>query len=395
LLSVYQISGFLNRKDYTKKYNSLHLSKEIIGGHLVENIPYDISVIINKFVKDRPQKNRGINIDIFLTKETVASLIETKKIGDKLPIKITKIIRSVEEDLISSRCTIYFFEFKKELIGEYEGKDAFLLGIDDDSFCLITNYRRPDHDKVCKWISYNLFPLINKAFITSSEMYDILMKMEKQGKYDLRVKMDYYRVKDMSRSLTEYFRARQPDKLPKIDEIFEEKKISKSYMRMMKIVSIHEKKDIGITFTGAGHVGLYDGTFDDIFDYLIIPTIEKSKVTLKNFNDRSMEKTKNKKPRPIKLSFFTEVFGSKDDVIDFIERLNSKYRRFSYSVVHGGNPHLFMYILDKYDLSSFSLRSVGNDSLIITPQIKTSPESLMRFTDCLLSLHPDGEICEV
>jgi len=386
----------MNRKDYTKTANSVNSNHERIGGHLVEKIPYDISVIINKFVKDCPQKNRGVNIDIFLTKEPLPKLIETKKIDDeKSPIKINKIIKSVENDPISNRCIIYFITFDKLMRGEYEFKDGFLLGIDDDSFCLITNYRRGDHDKVCRWITSNLFPMVNKAFITSSEMYDILTKMEKDGKYDLRVKMDYARVKDLSRSLTEYFRSRKPDKLPKIDEIFEEKKLSKSYMRMMKIISIHDQKNIGITFTGNGHVGIYDGTFDEIFDYLITPTIELSKRKLKNFESRSMSNTPNKNPRPLEINFYTGAFGTKDDVIDFIERLNGKYSRFSYSIVHGGNPHLFMYIMDRYDFSTFSLRSVGSDSLIITPQIKTSPESLMRFIDCVISLYPDGEIFEV
>jgi hypothetical protein len=385
----------MNRKNYTGEIFINYEEGLSIGGLTVEKIPQDISMIINKFVKDRPQKNRGINIDIFLVNDSLPNLIKKINLTDDSPLKINKIVQSIQSDCISESCIIYFIEFKEMLLGLYSKDDAFLLSIDNNSFCIVTNYRRSDHDKVCNWIKSSFFPLINKAFITSSEMNEILLKMEYEGNYDLRVKMDYARVKDLSRSLTEYFRARQPDKLPKINEVFEEKKISKSYMRMMKIVSIHERKGIGITFTGNGHIGLYDGTFDEIYDYLIVPTIEMSKNKLSNFKDRSMEKTNNKKPRPIKLYFISDAFGSKDNVIDFIERLNKKYTNFSYSIVHGGNPHLFMYILDKYDLSSFSLRSVGTNSLIITPQIRTSAESLMRFIDCVVSLHPDGEISEV
>jgi len=386
----------VNRKHYTKPHDYNNLNKEKIGGHMVEKIPAEISLTINKFVKDRPQKNRGINIDIFLTRQPLQELITTKKIGkEKSLMKIHKIIKSVQNDSISNRCIIYFTSLNKPMSEKYEQSDGFLLGIDDSSFCLVTNYKRIDHDKFCKWLINHLFPIVNKAFLTSSEMYNVLIKMEKQGKYDLRVIMNYEKIKELERSRIEYQHPGKPDNLPTIEEIFKEKKINKSYMRMMKIISISKEKDFGITFTGDGHVGIYDGTFDEVFDFLLIPTIELAKQKLTSYKDRSMSRTADRNPKPLLIEFYTNIFGTKDDAFNFINNLNKNYNRFSYAIVHSGNPHLFMYILDRFDYSSFSIRSVENNTLVITPQIKTSAESLMRFIGCILSLYPDGEIFEV
>jgi hypothetical protein len=385
----------MNRKNYTYISHSQSNSEEIIGGHVVEKIPTDISMTINNFVIERPQKNRGVNIDIFLLKEPLGNLIKKKKIDEKkTSIKINKVQKSIINDSISKRCIIYYISYT-ELFNKYQPTDAFLLEIDDNAFCLISNYRRSDHDKICKRLYGKLFPSVNKAFLTSMEMYKVLSQMGLQGNYDLRVKFDFVRDMDLSRSFIEYFRSRKPEKLPTIDAIFEEKKLNKAYMRMMKVISISAKKKIGITFTGNGHIGIYDGTFDEIFDYLIVPTIHFAQEKLKNFDKRSMSERLDKTPLPIKLDFYTGIFESKDNISDFIEDLRDKYRRFSFSVVHGGNPHLFMYVMDRYDFSTFSIRSQGHNSLIITPQIKTSADSLMRFIQCIISLYPDGEINEV
>lgn len=60
--------------------------------------------------------------------------------------------------------------------------------------------------------------------------------------------------------------------------------------------------------------------------------------------------------------------------------------------MHSGNPHVYLSILDRNDNSSFSVRTYGEDSLLLIPQIKTSSLSLMRFSEFLVSSFYEGVI---
>jgi hypothetical protein len=216
-------------------------------------------------------------------------------------------------------------------------------------------------------------------------MREILKNVVEKGKSDLRMKMDYSKAKDMQKAYIEFYH----EELPSVDYVFNEKKRARNFMRVVKIVSVDGK--LAFTFSGEGHIGIYEGTFDDFFNYLIIPTIQSAKERLQTFSHRSMSERKDKIALPIKINFYSSIFDSKEKISSFLKKIHD-YNRCFYSTVHNGNPYLFMYMVDRYDYSSFSLRSEGFDSLVITPQIKTSGESIMRFTQYILDNFQDGDL---
>lgn len=220
-------------------------------------------------------------------------------------------------------------------------------------------------------------------------MREILKNITETGKFDLRMKMDYSRTKDMKKAYIEFYHDEEKEKLPKVEDVFNEKNKFRNYMRVMKIVSVDS--NLEFTFSGDGHIGMYEGTFDVIFNNLIIPAIDVSKHRMKDFNGRSMSERKDKIALPIKIDFYSPAFETKEKINSFLKRIND-YTRCYYSIVHGGNPYLFMYVIDRYDSSSFSVLTDGDSSLIITPQIKTSPDSIMRFTQYVLDNFQDGDL---
>lgn len=54
--------------------------------------------------------------------------------------------------------------------------------------------------------------------------------------------------------------------------------------------------------------------------------------------------------------------------------------------------HIFMYVMDTVDMSTFSVRTEGADKLIITPQVKCSGEAIARFVDHVLKMDRNAEI---
>jgi hypothetical protein len=381
----------MNRKNYTDTTNIDNQLEETIGGHVVEKIPTDIAMTINEFVKNRPQKNRGINIDVFLVKAPLEKLIKEKKIDSGISaINISKIQKSSMTDPISKRCILYYIVYKNSLLGDYNPTDAFLLEIDCNAFCLISNYRKIDHKKVSNWIYRRLFPYVNRAFLTSHEMRNILQEMSEVGNFDLRMRMDYSKTKDMKKgSLNFYYEQDKKEELPSVDQIFHEKTKIRTFMRMMKIVTVDG--EIEFTFSGEGHMGIYEGTFDVIFDYIVVPTIDIARKRLKNLSGRSMSERDDKIALPIKINFYSPTFDTKEKISFFLKKVG-EYRRCFYSIVHEGNPYLFMYVIDRYDYSSLSLLSEGESSLVITPQIRTSADSMMRFTQYILDCFQDGDL---
>ena len=54
--------------------------------------------------------------------------------------------------------------------------------------------------------------------------------------------------------------------------------------------------------------------------------------------------------------------------------------------------HIFVYVMDTKDKSTFSVRTQGADKLIITPQVKCSGEAIARFVEHVLKMDRDVEI---
>lgn len=119
--------------------------------------------------------------------------------------------------------------------------------------------------------------------------------------------------------------------------------------------------------------------------------ISKFMRILQKFGEIGLEKHKllsnreireDKEPKPLLLKYKSEVFSEKKHRKGLIETF-SDYKRCSYSVIHKGNPHVYMYVSDKMDDSSYSIRNVGNSKLMITPQTSSSSAAFMRLIDFL------------
>jgi len=150
-------------------------------------------------------------------------------------------------------------------------------------------------------------------------------------------------------------------------------------------------KQIQFSISRKGELSFNRGPFDNYFSYILAPIVEMSKERKKQFQGRSRRDQPDKKPKPLLVDFKKEIFDQEDTRHQFIKLLN-KYKRCNYSVVHAGNPHIYVTIIDREDNSSFSIRTLGSNSLLLIPQVKTSALSLMRFSEFLVTSFYEGEI---
>jgi len=358
-------------------------------------LPGDIALIANSFVKNRPQKNRGINIDVFVSRTNsfheLAISKDLVKVGEKFWIAETR--TSVDQNAILGNSVMHFLGYSEDFLPGYSRLQAFVLELEPRGFCIVSSFRRAHHDKLARNLLMKLYPGATRAFLTSRDMYRIISSANKLRKYDLRVRTDFARESGEDEETALEYHGKPVQELPTIDGLFRAKKNLRRSLTMYKLIAAQSKIPFEITFTGEGHISLYEGGFEEITSDYVTPVIDVSFERIKRFSKRSMSETIDKKPRPIEIDFESDQFTTAGDMKSLIAHIQ-KYSHCNYSIVHSGNPHLFMYLMDSKEHSTFSLRTLGSDKLIISPQIKTSPESMARFADHLLSLPKlsDGEI---
>jgi len=152
-------------------------------------------------------------------------------------------------------------------------------------------------------------------------------------------------------------------------------------------------KNSHFTIARNGMLKFKKGTFSDYYQYFLNNIVDLVTTRWKLFEKKGRSEQPKREVKPILVKFENEVF---DDAIlkkQFIQGL-SKYPNCSYSVIHGGNPHLYLTMLDRVDNSSFSVRTYGTNALLISPQIRTTKAALVRFSTYLLNNFQEGKMTD-
>ena len=151
--------------------------------------------------------------------------------------------------------------------------------------------------------------------------------------------------------------------------------------------------DGGLDFavSRGGMITVYGGDAKGVYDHVAQPMLDNGLGMRGRFAHRSRSELAGGELRPLLVRYGRDVFGSKSGRDEFC-RMIGRYVNCRYSIVHAGNPHIYISIVDKTDHSSLAVRSVGNSSLAIIPQIRTSEASLMRLTGFLASSFREGTI---
>jgi hypothetical protein len=151
--------------------------------------------------------------------------------------------------------------------------------------------------------------------------------------------------------------------------------------------------DIDFRLGRQGTLTYYKGNFQEYYESVLSKIADYSGKRLKIFERRGRRETKEKEVHPLLIQYNSKIFEepiARKQLIDVI----ASYDFCNFSVIHNGNPHVYLNIVDRVDNSTFSLRTYGSDSLVIAPQVKTSRASLMRFSKHLLDKFQEGTISE-
>lgn len=345
-------------------------------------LPQDLALTLNQYSAD----HKTIKIQCLLTDKKFHELIETYECP-------------IDYQIIQNKST-KFGKFTHTLFTVLNNKTKEELGkfqsvqINDELYVL-SGSKAEFFDKIVLQVLRRLYPKVLSAFIHSNGINEILTHFETVMNVQLK-KKDAVRKQIFGfspRTERDWEIYKEGRIYPTFHEAFQESKDSDLWIDSIKVFAGADvmRPTIQFSISRKGLVSLERGILDSIFANVLHPMIERSKERRDQFKHRSRSEQSDKKPKPLIVKFGKDIFEKMETRKEF-SKILEKYPHCNYSIMHSGNPHVYLSILDRNDNSSFAVRTYGEDSLLLIPQIKTSSLSLMRFSEFLVSSFYEGVI---
>ncbi len=348
----------------------------------IDSLPFALELMLNEFTKLSLKKKWGSIKVITLFSETSFENLVKRINSSDMEVKSDKVNDTDGTTLFSCTALRVFRRNGEEtkITGNFYAiqKKPFLY--------LITGERNPFLPKILAPIAKNFYPDAIRTFITSEDLLQLLSDFSTTKGIELRYTEFVYKS-----MFEKAFTDRRNEKRGAFAEyspyFMAFKKAREQGGRVDRIKVFGGGNSFSISRSGI--IKIYSGVFTNFYQFFMARIGTISVERWKVFEKRARSETPNKIPRPVLVNFDTNVF---DDIAErkLLIKILAEYSNCEYSIIHGGNPHVYVAILDKTDNSSFTVRTYENNSLLLTPQIRTTKSSLVRFSKFLLDRFQEG-----
>lgn len=344
-------------------------------------LPGALGMILNNYCNDK----RAVKIQCFLIEGSFGT--ELNRHSSIFGYKIRTEHKQVHEEVSHYVCTVS--DPNKKEVGSFHAIEH------KDELYVLSGESADFFEKILLKILRVMYPQIIRAFIHSDGIYETLDNFEKIMSINFKKKkaIEKQLFGLSPRTDISYETRKLGREYPNFKEAFEEARSNDLWIDRIQVFGRTSTTDqlIQFSISRRGEVTIYDGTFDILYSYVLHPIVQRGKERREQFKNRSRKEQPNKETRPLIVRFGKNVFEKIETRKEFA-RILEKYPLCNYSIVHDGNPHVYLSVLDRMDNSSFSVRTIGDDSLLLIPQIKTSELALMRFSEFLVSSFYEGVI---
>ena len=345
------------------------------------SLPTDLGITLNQYF----QSYRKVKIQCLLSDKKIYEVIEAHS-----PHTDYKVVHNDPVIFDKYTYTTYTVSDTRtdEVLGQFQSLQT------NDELYVFTGWSAHFFNNVVLRMLKKLYPEILLAFIHSNGIYDILKMFEKK----LGITLYYKNIVRKTlfgktpRTQREWEIAREGRTYSLFHQPFSESENKNIWVDSIQVFSERRSREnFQFTISRKGIVSLDRGRFDVVLSDILQHITGRCREQREQFEHRSRSEQPDKSPKPLIVRFGKNIFKKPETRKEFSEIL-AKYTNCTYSIVHSGNPHVYLSILDRNDNSSFAVRTYGDDSLLLIPQIKTSALSLMRFTEFLVSAFYEGVI---
>jgi len=351
---------------------------------MLENpLPVTISMIINQHTEAFLRRSRGcIRVASLIAEASFEELFDIEA-PELRNIKIESKKKVHDEDGF----TLWNYSVSRELRGEQISGNFLVL--QKSCFVFLITGLSPSFLRNClMYIAKQLYPDIMVAYITADEINQILGSLS--GKK--RTKLFY------SKFVAKKVFGERETSLGYGHKVYTEafKKVLEARPRLwIDSINVFSEDAVDLEFRlgRQGNLTYRKGNFQEYYEYVLSQIAGYCGRRLRIFEKRGRRETVDKEVHPLVIQYNSKVFDepiARKQLIDVI----ADYDFCNFSVIHNGNPHVYLNIVDRVDNSTFSLRTYGADSLVLAPQVKTSRASLMRFSKHLQDRFQEVTISE-
>ncbi len=227
----------------------------------------------------------------------------------------------------------------------------------------------------------SFYAMISRMYFRADDLMNVLTKYESEFDDTLIVKsMVAKRWFGKKETMFTYFVGR-------LDEAIRKARTHGVWIDYIKVSST--KRDFTFSINRRGVIRLNSTVFFNVIRYIMDQLSDIFMKRYALFTGRSRLETKSIKP--LIIEFSEPIFKDINNTKKFLKILE-EYQHAYYFVIHNGNPYVYITLTDKLDGSSYSIRTYKENSIVIIPQLKTTPSSLVRITEYILKKVGEGEI---
>lgn len=344
------------------------------------NLPFTLGMIINHYCSVFLKRSRGsIKVATFVSDFPFDELTlgEFEDVGE-LEVDSKKIHE--EEGFV-----LWNYSVRYEVHGEVLAGNFLVLQVGRFIF-VITGQPAYFLHKFIMRFAKQMYPELIIAYITADEIRQVLENFSRSKQVELFYTR-YVAKRMFGRRFTGLGYGED-----KFSEAFKKSRGDGLWIDSIRVFSSKERMfDFRIARTGL--LVYRRGNFEEYYRHVLSQIIMYCSRRLKIFDKKGRSERRNKEPTPLIIRFDSSVFEN-ENVRKELPTIVSKYDFCNYSVIHAGNPHVYINIVDRVDNSTFSLRTYGTDSLLLIPQIKATRAALMRFSKHLMDKFQEGKVSE-
>lgn len=339
-------------------------------------LPQDLAMMVNSYMKE----HGSLKVQCLLSDQEFSNIVTT---GGHAVVNIEMVSKDAYGPF--THCTYSV---------SYEGTNGGLYSLQQgDRVLLFSGERGGFFDNVMRIVK-KLRPRVIAPFTESTKIRSILAEFEGNAGVLLKHKKSVKKrtAGTMPKTALEWDLTAGDRKYKSIDDAFKSAAKNDLVIDSLRAFA-DENGGLDITVSRKGLITIHRGNIEVVYSNILRPIIDNGMEQRRRFSHRSRNERPDRDPKPLLVKYKKGVFAAGQSRKKFCELIGS-YTHCNYVVVHAGNPHIYISILDRTDNSSIAVRSVGNDALAIIPQIRTSEASLLRLTAFLASSFYEGVISE-
>jgi hypothetical protein len=259
---------------------------------------------------------------------------------------------------------------------------GFLVNYSEDYWCgflLSKDGESTVPEVASRWMS-DMFPIVTPAYLSSQQMLELISGLRIVERSQIVV-LDYITRSAKERETTKRWKGGEFSK----EQILSKAKNDNAIVDAIRIDFTTPNFNFMIKLNRRGLITVYGGSFSELQRLLIVKLVHLARSNLSKMKEtKRVLQADEVSVEPLVIKPDNSL--SNEDMKRLKDFLSKHYMT---AVLYGGNPWLYLSLLDKSDGSAVDLQAY-EDEIIITPVTRVSSQSLSRLYSVLEEALPSS-----